>query len=374
MKKQPCQSTQLLKLFTVAALLPLGACDSEQVEQAEIVREVRAIEVGSEAGIGRAWFPGRAKAVQEVELAFRVGGQLASLPIEVGDEVARGDILAELDAVSYETEVQRLDATQASAEAKLENLELNLARQEKLLENEFAAEQRVDTLRSQVRQAGADIKAIAAGKRQAEIDLGHTTLQAPFAGQVVAKYVDNFQEVREKQPVVRIVDASQIELIVDIPEHLISLAPLLDTAEVRFDAFPDAELVATVKEIGAEASQTTRTYPVTLVMDQPEDIRILPGMAGRARGSTLKEEIPVEQRLVVPVTAVFSADEGKSFVWVVDKSSETVSRREVVTDGLGDTGIPIREGLEVGELIATAGVNFLKEGQRVMLPEEGDAE
>ena len=46
----------------------------------------------------------------------------------------------------------------------------------------------------------------------------------------------------------------------------------------------------------------------------------------------------------------------------------------MVTDGLGDTGIPVREGLEVGELIATAGVNFLKEGQRVMLPEEGDAE
>ncbi|MGI9416200.1 MAG: efflux RND transporter periplasmic adaptor subunit [Geminicoccaceae bacterium] len=374
MKKLSYPSTQLLKLFAVAALLPLGACDSEQVEQAEVVRQVRAIEVGSEAGIGRAWFPGRAKAVQEVELAFRVGGQLATLPIEVGDEVAKGDILAQLDAVSYETEVQRLDATQASAEAKLENLELNLARQEKLLENEFAAEQRVDTLRSQVRQAGADIKAIAAGKRQAEIDLEHTTLEAPFAGQVVAKYVENFQEIREKQPVVRIVDASQIELIVDIPEHLISLAPLLDTAEVRFDAFPDAELVATVKEIGAEASQTTRTYPVTLVMDQPEDLRILPGMAGRARGATLKEEIPVEQRLIVPVTAVFSADEGKSFVWVVDKSSEKVSRREVVTDGLSDTGIPIREGLEVGELIATAGVNFLKEGQRVKLPEEGDAE
>ena len=106
-----------------------------------------------------------------------------------------------------------------------------------------------------------------------------------------------FRRCGEKQPVVRIVDASQIELIVDIPEHLISLAPLLDTAEVRFDAFPDAELVATVKEIGAEASQTTRTYPVTLVMDQPEDLRILPGMAGRARAATLKEEIPVEQRL-----------------------------------------------------------------------------
>ena len=363
-----------LKLLAVAVLLPLGACDNEMAEQTEVVRQVRAIEVGSEAGISRAWFPGRAKAVQEVELAFRVGGQLASLPIEVGDEVAKDDILAELDAVSYETEVQRLDATQASAEAKLENLELNLGRQEKLLENEFAAEQRVDTLRSQVRQARADIKAIAAGKRQAEIDLAHTTLQAPFAGQVVAKYVENFQEVREKQPVVRIVDASQIELIVDIPEHLISLAPLLDTAEVRFDAFPDAKLVATVKEIGAEASETTRTYPVTLVMDQPEELRILPGMAGRARAATLKEEIPAEDRIVLPVTAVFSADEGKSFVWVVDKNSATVSRREVMADSLVDTGIPVREGLEVGELVATAGVHFLKEGQRVRLPEEGDAE
>ncbi|MGI9509358.1 MAG: efflux RND transporter periplasmic adaptor subunit [Geminicoccaceae bacterium] len=356
------------------ALLPLGACDSEQIEQVEVVRPVRAIEVGTETGIGNQWFPGRASAVQEVELAFQVEGQLVSLPIQIGDAVAKGDLLAQLDPVSYETEVERLDAMQASAEAKLENLELNLARQEKLLENEFAAEQRVDTLRSQVRQARADIKATAAAKRQAEIDLEHASLEAPFAGQVVAKYVENFQEVREKQVVARIVDASEVELIVDVPEHLISVVPLLETAEVRFDAFPDVELIATVEEIGAEASEVTRTYPVTLIMDQPEDIRILPGMAGRAKGRTIREAASSEERIIVPVTAIFSAEEGKSFVWVVDPESQTVSRREVVTEGLRDTGIPVREGLDVGEMIATAGVHFLEEGQRVKLTEERDAE
>ncbi|MGI9491264.1 MAG: efflux RND transporter periplasmic adaptor subunit, partial [Geminicoccaceae bacterium] len=371
---QPRLKFRRFKLGVVAALLVLGACDSEQVEQKDVVRLVRAIEVGTEGSLGRQWFPGQAKAVQEVELAFRVDGQLTSLPIQVGDEVAEGDIIAELDAVSYEAEVQRLDANLASAEAALANAELLLSRQEKLLESEFAAQQRVDTLRSQAAQARANTKGIAAAKRLAEIDLEHTTLMAPFSGQVVAKYVENFQEVRAKQAVVRIVDASQIEMIVDVPEHLISLAPQLETAEVIFDAFPDASLTATVEEIGAEASETTRTYPVTLVMDQLDNIRILPGMAGRARGATLKQLVPSEDRIIIPVTAVFSADEGKSFVWVIDAASETVSRREVVIDGFRDSGIPVRQGLEVGELIATAGVHFLNEGQRVKLSEGSELE
>ena len=51
------------------------------------------------------------------------------------------------------------------------------------------------------------------------------------------------------------------------------------------DTYPDKEIAATIKEIGKEASKTTRTYPVTLLMDQPEGFKVLPGMAGRTVGA-----------------------------------------------------------------------------------------
>jgi multidrug efflux pump subunit AcrA (membrane-fusion protein) len=109
---------------------------------------------------------------------------------------------------------------------------------------------------------------------------------------------------------------------------------------------------------------------VNLVMEQPEGIRILPGMAGRA--SAVKREPGEEEgsTIVVPITAIFSPEQGdQSFVWVVDAESNTVSRREVPVGELVDTGVPVLDGLEPGDWVVTAGVSYLEEGQKVKLME-----
>jgi len=125
---------------------------------------------------------------------------------------------------------------------------------------------------------------------------------------------------------------------------------------------------AKIKEIGREASEATRTYPVTLVMDQPEDAEILPGMAGQA---TVVSRPPEDSELVgipVPATTVFSGeDPGKSFVWIVDEATKTLSRREVQVGKLARFGVLIREGLKPGEWIVVKGVNSVKEGQAVRI-------
>ncbi len=217
----------------------------------------------------------------------------------------------------------------------------------------------------------AEIRSLEAAVDAAEDDRGYTYLRAPFDGTVVATYVENFEDVRAKQPIVRIVDASQIEMTVDIPESLISMASYVQSAVVVFDAAPDKEIRAQIKEIGTEASETTRTYPVTLIMDQPEGFKVLPGMAGKVQA---RGELPSDMRsasVEVPVSAVFSAEDVESsYVWVIDDQARTVTRRKVVTGQLTERGIEIREGLEPGEWIATAGVHFLQEGQMVRILED----
>jgi RND family efflux transporter MFP subunit len=137
---------------------------------------------------------------------------------------------------------------------------------------------------------------------------------------------------------------------------------------VRFDAFKEIEIPAHVKEIGKEASQATRTYPVNLIMDQPEGVKILPGMAGIAHGAARLPETGGSGSVTVPVTAVFSSEaEEQSFVWVIDETTMTVARRPVKVDSLSDTGVSVTEGLQPGEWIATAGVHYLKEGQKVRI-------
>jgi RND family efflux transporter MFP subunit len=202
--------------------------------------------------------------------------------------------------------------------------------------------------------------------------LGYTFLKAPFDGIITATYVENFEDVKAKQPIVRLIDHSQIEMIVGLPESLITFADSMRANGklllVQFDQFADREFQAQIKEIGKEASKTTRTYPITLIMDQPGDIKILPGMAGKARPEAMVEKKGAVIDIVVPETAVFSPEEGnQTYVWVIEESSKQVNQRAVKTGELLQTGISIKEGLKPGEWVATAGVHYLKEGQLVRI-------
>lgn len=327
------------------------------------------MKIGDFEGFQGRSFPGRARASKEVDLAFRVSGPLMTLPVKVGDELKEGDLIARLDPRDFDVAVrnaegnlQRAVATQRRAKDDYDRV-FGLQKKNPGAISEAA----VDHAREAVEVAKADIAAFEASVDAAKDSLSYTSLRAPFAGTIVATYFENFENVREKEMVVRLLDNSRIEFEVGLPETMISMASYVENILVRFDAFPDEEVPATVEEIGREASATTRTFPVTLIMDQPEGISILPGMAGRARGTLRQPDGLGQLTVVVPVTAIFSSgSEDKSFVWVIDESANSVSRREVQIGQLLNTGYKVEGGLEMGDVIATAGVNFLNEGQIVV--------
>ena len=128
----------------------------------------------------------------------------------------------------------------------------------------------------------AEVKSLEAAVAMAQNNLEYTRLTAPFDGTIVAKYVENYQTVLPRQAICRLLDTSRIEFVIDVPESMISLVPYVTDIACVFDAFPDKEIPAEVKEIGTEASTTTRTYPVNLIMAQPAGTTIL-GDDGRQR-------------------------------------------------------------------------------------------
>ncbi len=353
-------------LYLVLPLLvmQLAACDQE-VEQSEIVRPVSAMKVRDVEGIVQRYFPGRAAATQEINASFRVGGELVKRPVKVGLEVKKGDLIAALDPSTYQAEVNRLKGEVASANAVLERAVLELNRQKELFDKGWVTKQRVDTVSATESAARSSVIAVRAALQRTELDLSYTTLTAPFDGVVVETYVENFETVLANQPIARIVDTSQIEFWVAIPENLISLVPYTRDITVEFDAFPGRPLPAEIKEVSAEASQTTRAYDVNLIMDQPEDFTILPGMAGKSTAGRfdLPEALKVEG-YEVPLAAIHNPAGDKDYVWVIDEGSMTVSLREVRTIEAMPRGLRV-EGVESGEWIVTAGVEYLREGQKV---------
>jgi RND family efflux transporter MFP subunit len=209
----------------------------------------------------------------------------------------------------------------------------------------------------------------------AQNQLDYATLRAPFSGTVAARYVDNFQTVQSQQPIVRLLDISKIEVTVQVPENVISLVPLVKQAVCRFDAIADQEFTGPITKIGSEASRTTRTYPVTVELDQPADVQILPGMAATIRAQPPEEAGLATPDLIVPPGAVFVAETGQqAHVWVAEEGAgdlHYVTRREVTTGQLLPVGIAITTGLQVGEWVVTAGVNSLREKQPVRILQEG---
>ena len=364
---------QLLACMSIIIAIGLLSGCKEEIPKQEVIRSVRAIQVSDPADFAKRWFPGKAKAIQEVDLSFRVAGPLVSFPVNVGDKVKKGTEVAKIDPRDFQVDLRDAEGQLAKAKAELERAETDYARLIRIQKRDAGAVSQalIDRSLQLVESTKAEIRSLKASVDAASDRLGYTYLKAPFDGIVAATYVENYEDVKAKQPIIRLIDHSEIEMIVNIPESIISHADYLKTAgkvlRVLFDPFPGREIKARIKEIGKEASKTTRTYPVTLVMDQPSEFTVLPGMAGKVASIAPPAGMQGQSQVVIPETAIFSPNENKTYVWIIDEKSKKVSQREVQTDKLLSSGITIREGIEPGEWIATAGVHYLKESQEVRI-------
>ena len=336
-----------LAIFCGLSLVLLTSCSKEE-EVDPIVRPVRTMRVTESAGLTGRVFPGRAESVLAVDIAFEVSGKLIERPIQVGDSVIKGQMLAKIDPRDFANLVE-------SAKARVERAVAYHERIEKAAKTGAVAQQDLTDAKAQLDIAEADLKI----QEKALVD---AEILAPFDGTIAAIYVENFQNVTSKQAVVRMMDLSEIELEIAVPEKLIMKISKIENIEVSYDAFPDQPVPAIVKEVGKEASATTRTFPVTLSMKQPKDFQILPGMTGQATG---KGEAAVSAAGVfqIPGAAVVEED-GKHFVWIVDEASMTVARKAVTPEESNRLGMLVN-GLQSGDLLVTAGAHNLSEGQKI---------
>lgn len=365
----------VIRTLLLSSLLVVAAC--EEAPPPAPPKPVRAIQIAGASDLAEGSFPGRARAEQEVNLAFRVSGKLQQLPVSVGDTVKAGATVAELDPQDFQQQVNAAQSTQSAAQAEFRRAEADYKRLLSVQQQDpGATSQRAVDLALSVRdQARAAAAALGATVQTAKDRLSYTRLEAPFTGQVAETYAENFQTVVASQPIVRLVDPSSIEMTVSIPEHLIGYADYVTSVSITFDALPGVEVAGSIKEIGNEASQATRTYPLTLAMAQPKDGKILPGMAGEAKIQARLPESAGKTGISIPASAAFAdSDIEKTNVWVIDPESKILSKREVKTGEPTSSGLLIIDGLTAGEWIVTAGTHTLTEGQQVRIVDSGDAQ
>lgn len=343
-------------MTSLIALSLLSACAKPEPEPRP-VRKLRTIEVGNISNIRNAQLPGRARSAQEVDLAFDVSGTLIERPVSIGSQVKEGDLIARLDPRDFQANLR-------AAEADARIAKRNFDRGAELVATNFISEAEFDRLEARVDISQASLEL-------AQKALTDSEIYAPFSGVIATLSVENFQSVRAKAPIARLLGVDMIEMVVNVSENQMANLPFIDNIEVEFDALPGVRLPATITEISSEASQTTRTFPITLSMKQPADRKVLAGMAGTAHitGTPNDEE---GLGYVIPAGALFGEPVGNiSKVWVVQQDN-TVSSRQVSVGRVTAGGVQILEGLQGGDLIATAGIHTLSEGQEVIVARNGE--
>jgi len=337
----------------------LNGCGRKKVaEESQIARPVKTMVIQGAADITRT-YPGKVQGTQRVNLSFRVSGPLVDLPINEGDKVKKGQLLARIDPRDF-------NVAQEKARAEYEKADADFKRYLALYEDDAIPLADLDLYRAKRDVAKSELD-------KASDALNDTYLKAPFDGIIGEKFVENYEYVQDKQNILSMNDVSKVEIVVDMPEGVIASAKegIEIKLEVSFDSAPGREFPVTIKEVSTQADPETQTYKVTVIMPQPEGVNILPGMTASLQTRISPEDlkkISGKQEITVPVTAVFPDETGKSFVWVVDPKDLTVHKREVKVGAItGTAGIQVLGGLSAGERIVVSGVNQVQEGTKVKL-------
>jgi RND family efflux transporter MFP subunit len=355
-------------------LLLLASCEKEAV--VEIIRPVKTIQVSETSSLdNQIIFPGTLRAFKRADLSFRVDGIVILRDITVGYKAQKDEILIQLDPREYEIALQKAKGKVESYDAQINFAVKDYARMQKIYERDPGAisESLLDRKKETSNQLKAELTIAQGDLDQATDNLSYTILKAPFDGIVSVIYVENHEQVRAKQVVLRFLDIADREMEINVPEKYInSLLEGRDRLnfDVRLDSFPDRIFKASIKEVGTEASSTTQTYPVTLSLQNvPAELSLLAGMSGRAFLARASEN--VNKTFKIPKSAIFTDNGLVSYVWVVDPNTQTVHKKAVKVDQSNKENlITVQEGLTAGDRVVTAGTSFLIEGQRVRLDTE----
>ena len=355
------------------SILLIHACREPPPPPERVIRPVRVMRAVVTGGIRARSFSGVARAGVESTLSFRVAGSIQALPVRVGNRVAAGQLIASLDAVDYELQVNEAEAGLSQAEARSTNAEAGLSRVRGLYENDNASRADLDGSMAAAASAAAQVES--AGKRLelASRRVDYTRLLAPASGAIAEVMAEVNENVNPGEPVAVLNSGDRApEVVVAVPERLIRRIEDGAIVEVLFDAIPGTRFEGAVTEVGVSATGTATTFPVTVALRstaQADADEMRPGMA-----AVVTFALPDDgrgERFVVPSQAVAEDRQGR-FVFVAeptpgDPTRAVVTRRVVTVGEFVEEGLEVLDGLREGDQVVTAGVSRLSDGDDVRL-------
>jgi RND family efflux transporter MFP subunit len=301
------------------------------------------------------------------QLSFEISGQLKAVNLEAGQKAKLGDLLAEIDPRSLQTQVQQAAAGVEQTQAQLTNAEADLQRKEQLLKSGSGTRAALDQSNATFLTAKAQLEK---ARRQLELathDLERSKLLAPFAGIIANVEVKSFAQVSAGQPIVTLYSDDRFEISFVVPAATFQSLKLGQMVDVNVADRPDLSLKGEIKELGSKAENVS-AFPVVVRLENNA-----PGL-----NAGMSVEVRLEQPLIggssgllVPLSVVAPEGgkdlQGVATVYLYEAATSTVKKRKISVGGIRDNLLVVTEGLSVGDIIASAGVSYLVDGEKVKL-------
>ena len=340
-------------IFSMALLtISCSSEESAKTKEIETVRPVKLLNIGSMKNSSMLSYPAVIQAGRSSNLAFQVSGKVTSISVSESQEVNKGDILAKLDARDYQAQLN-------VAQAEFDKSESEFTRSKGLYEKNIISRIEFEALKAQ-----RDINKARLDTAIKSVD--DTVLVAPYAGNISKVNLKSNQIIQQGEAVISLLALNTLEAKINLPSSIIAKAKessYKTPVYVVLNAAPEQKISAFVKEVSLEANPESQTYQVTFYFPAQDGLNILPGMNARVFFSD-PSKTNTEEAISVPMTAL-AQQENNLFVWVVDESNMTVSKRLVtIEDGIGEE-LLIKSGLSKNETIVTSGVPYLSEGMKV---------
>ncbi len=268
-------------------------------------------------------------------LSFKVGGRIARLLFEEGDEVKKGQLIAVLDGRDYRL-MRELARTQVDA------LEPHLARAEKLLNIEAVPPAKMDELRSKMELAQIQ-------KSQADAQLSYSRLTAPMDGIIVRRMASVGNMTDPSHPIAVLANLRPVKVILPVAQRDLRLFEQDQTISLH-DKSTGGSWTGKVHSIGFAADEKTRTFPVTVAVTN-EDLSLRAGMILEAR-------LPVAQHegIFVPFDAVNRSLEGEPSVFLADDAKGTALVRNLELGPIVGDHVLVERGLSPGDKVIVRGL------------------
>ena len=364
MKNRTC----LVAVFCTAVLLTGCGKSGKTVKQIQKELAVRFFTLEKERLVRYRVFPGIVQPETQVNLSFRLSGQLIQFNAGAGKKVEKGELLAKLDPTMLQAAVD-------GAKAKYDEALRDYNRGKVLFEKQVLAA-------ADFEKKKRDLDVAESAYRNAKDDLRDSELFAPFTGIVSNTYVDNFQQVKANDVLLKLQDLSSFQISVDIPEKEVARFPK-SVSQANTDAekaggfygtlpaLPSKRFSLVLKEASTQADPVTQTFNVKFRILPQKIARLLPGTTMAVHVPDLNDFQNISG-CDVPCDAVFPFD-GKTCVWLIQENRHVVRVEVTVGRADHDTVSIYSPLLRAGMKIVSSGVYILAQNDLVRpLPENSN--